>query len=959
MNRPNLACALALTALALAPIACTAQQVISAGPWSATLGSTGPDEIRYQDEIVARNGRLVGYLPDWKGTRFAMGGAELTVEGETATWTRAVEGNQEATLTLALTPEKILLSLTTTVTAAGPSEFSLQILPEAVRTDETRCFGWLNGEGFEAPLNAPTPFEKIPGIREFRFEQPERTVTLRCEGFELQDRRAAGGELFLVQVIGSPGTEPRTVERSIELSIEDAPAETVAGRTEFLQQRMVEYGEVGFENPGFDADQPMSGWSTNPNAAVDTETFHSRPASVRIRLDGTETDENPYVTRQIPVSAGHLYQAEAWVKTEDVTAATKRGMATTGATVIMEFADKDGKWFASGSYAKGLYGTRDWTRVATGPVRAPAGAGYAIIFLSLRANGAAWFDDVKLSTVKYYTMLMEPLPGATVDDNTPRFSWRTQLLGSGVVQLSQDPAFPADQTIEVPAPDGPSVELRKALDPGTWHWRVRIPEVDDTSHSFTFVQTAPADRDCTEPLVAGEHGYVERTDLPAEVTIADDHDLATADVVATVNGEPARITRAEVTRKDGGDYSVTVQVRPAQTWARGLNKVTVTATDAAGNVGSGTIFRTWCEAMPRTVWTTHQGIEVDGQRKFPFGMYGILSEHVPTMEEAGFDLVHNYSWDGAGSLASAIEYLDTVHAHGMQAFMGLDRKMLQAGNEEFVAERVGALMSHPGLLCWYLYDEPDLLHQYVSPEWMERFYRLIKALDPFHPVVVTCAGDAPVGQYKDSFDVHWTQVYGATSFVASRIPRHRALMKPDWPLAAILHCYDRAQTGLADAGTEFDPDKFQPDARVLRANAFMAVAKESSGLLWWWWGQGSPRYMTIAQVPWAWDALKQVVADIRSLEPILVADGTDQTWIETPEEGFEVHFREKRTANGTLIIAVNRDDKPCRVTFRPRTIPADCRLAVLFEDRQVAVSDGAITEEFEGLGVHVYQFPAP
>jgi hypothetical protein len=178
-------------------------------------------------------------------------------------------------------------------------------------------------------------------------------------------------------------------------------------------------------------------------------------------------------------------------------------------------------------------------------------------------------------------------------------------------------------------------------------------------------------------------------------------------------------------------------------------------------------------------------------------------------------------------------------------------------------------------------------------------------------------------------------------------------------LAAILHCYDRAQTGLADSGAQFDPDKFQPDARVLRANAFMAVAKESSGLLWWWWGQGSPRYMTVAQVPWAWDALKQVVADIKSLEPILVADGTDHTWIETPEAGIEVHFREKRTADTTLIIAVNRDDKPCRITYRPRSLPADCRPAVLFEDRQITVSDGEITVEFAGLAVHVYQFPAP
>lgn len=939
---------------AVTAIGSLAQTRIAAGEWSATLGPTGPEEIRFRDEPVAKGGRFAGYLPDWKGTRFAMGGADLLVEGATATWTRAVAGNQEATLRLSLSPEGVVFSLATTIAAAGPSEFSLQLPPEAVRTDERRCFGWLNGAGFEVPLDGAMPFEHIRGIREIRFEQPARTVSVRCEGFEIQDRRARGGDLYLVQVIGSSGETPRTVERSITIEIAEAPAAEVAGRAEFLSQRLIEYGDLDMANPAFDAEDPRQGWGGNPNSTIDAEVFRSAPRSLRLALTGTETDENPYVTRMIPIEAGSMYQVEAWIRTENVTPAAKRNMSATGATVILEFADREGKWFAAGSYAKGLYGTKGWTRVATDPVRAPAGSGYAIVFLSLRANGTAWFDDVKLSTVRYYTMLLAPLPGAPVNDNTPRFAWRTELLGQAVLQLSRDPAFPDDGLIEIPA-SGQDIELRQALEPGRWHWRVRIPELDDTSRAFAFEQTAPLDQDCTPPLVQGHHGYLGQPDLPAIFEIRDNADLAGARVEARVNGQPARLRLGEVTQD--GEFIRRIEVLPPEAWLKGLNRVAVTVVDAAGNTATGTAFLTCQPPLPRTTWTTHHGIETDGKRRFLFGMYGIRTEDIPEMQRAGFDFVHNYAWDGAGSLESAIAYLDEVHARGMQAFIGLDRRRLQAGDEEFVAERVAALMDHPGLLCWYLFDEPDLLHQYVSPDRLERFFQLIKALDPFHPVIVTCAADAPVGQYRDTYDVHWTQVYGTTAHVASRLERHRGLMKPDWPLAAILHCYDRAQSGQQEAGIAFDPAKFQPDARVLRANAFMAVAKGSSGLLWWWWGQGSDRFLTISRVPPVWEALQRTVADIKSLEPILVADGQDHYWVEKTAEDVEVHIREKRTADRTLLIAVNREDKPCRLVLRPRTAPAGTPPTVLFEDRQATLADGQISEELPGLGVRVFLWP--
>lgn len=935
-------CLLLTGAAAHAP----AQDVIRAGDWTAALGPLGPEEVTYAGETLARSGRLMGYLPAWQGGRFAMSGARLETDAASAEWRKTEEGNQEATMRLELTERGFRLSLDTTITAAGPSEFSLRLIADAVRADEDRLFAWIEGRPTIIGLGAP--FDKISGIREMRFEQPARTIIVRSSGFELQDRRAAGSDLFFVQVIGSGGEAPRRAESYIEVEVARAAPEQLEGRRALLDQVPVEYEDLTVRNPGFEADQPLQNWSRNPNAAADTEVAHTGAHAARIAVRPGDEQARPYLIQSVPAQEGRLYRASAWVKTEDVQSAIVGGMSPAGATVIVEFADRQGNWFAGGSYARGLYGTNDWRHVATGEARAPAGAGYAIIYLALRATGTAWFDDVELQEVRHYPVLLSPLPGVDLFDNTPRLDWHFGPAVPTTVELSMSAEFPEGETIHVPGVLAPPVSLEEPIRPGRWHWRVRSDDGQCVSATWAFNQTASLDDDTTEPRIVEGHAYLPAPDAPMRIQYSDNVGVVAATL--TVNGE-------DVTAQANVGATELTYV-PAGGWTEGLHVADVEVRDAAGNAAERSLFFTHSAPMPRTVWKEIGGVEVDGEMRFLFGMYGIRLEDMPEMARAGFDYVHNYAWDGAGTNETAIEYLDEAQRHGLQAFIGLNRRLLMAGDERHVAERVAALMGHPGLLAWYLYDEPDLTHQYVSPPWIERYYRLIKALDPYHPVVLTCAADNAVEPYRHGLDVHWTQVYGATSYVASRIPRHRALLEPGTPVAAILHCYDRTQTGAVQEGLPGDPAKFQPDGRLMRANAFMALTRNSSGLLWWWWGQGSSRYMTVAQAPEAWAALQQIVADIASLRPVLTAEGDIHTWVEEPAEGRQVHVWEKRLADRTVIIAVNRDDQPCEVTLAPRTLPQDCTLEVLFEGGQARVTGGRLPLSFEPLGVHVLEWHA-
>ena len=336
--------------------------------------------------------------------------------------------------------------------------------------------------------------------------------------------------------------------------------------------------------------------------------------------------------------------------------------------------------------------------------------------------------------------------------------------------------------------------------------------------------------------------------------------------------------------------------------------------------------------------------------------------HEPDFAEvaaAGFQFVHCYRWDGDDSSAAAVAYLDAAQRSGLQVFMGLHRQQLRKGNLEFVAERVGALMGHPGLFAWYLYDEPDQGFQYVAPELMTRLYQLIKALDPYHPVILTCAGDSSVPLYRDACDVYWPQVYSGAAFVAERLERTHALLPPDKPVMGILHCYDQRLTDLQRQGRPVDLAAFQPDAATLRGNAFMAVIHNSSGLAWWQYEKQSPNFISVGHLPPVWAAFKRTLADLRSLEPVFTAAGVIRTWVEKPAPDREVHLWEKRLADRTVLIAVNRDAEPCQLSVAPRGVPAGSTLKVEFEGRDLQMQEATLNDHFDPQAVHVYTWTAP
>lgn len=939
---------LSLVIIAACP-AVTDEATLSVGPWTAEVRDGDLRSLTWNGQPLALGATVRGYLPGWEGTRFTVRGGELNLTEDAIAVTARDPGNQEVAVNLTLTPERARYELRTTIHAAGPTEFGMTFDPTALSA-ERQFFLWTEREQLRT-LALDDQFETLSPVRELRFMQEERTVIVRCNGFQLQDRRDRGGGLLLVSVIGSSGDGPTEAERWIEIEVEAAPEEEIAGRRQLLTQVATEIAEIEVHNGGFEAEEPLSAWSRSPLARVDREIARSGEASARLDVERPiEEGESIYLIQQVPLQAGLRYRAEAWIRGEDVRPAVHRGMPPAGATIIIEFADQEGRWMSAGSYAAAKYGTFDWERLNTDAAVAPPGAGYAVIYLALRGLGTAWFDDVRLEEVRHNVVLLDPIATAPVHDNTPRLRWHYEQQGLARMELSRDPTFPADATRVFEDLMASELTVTEPIEPGSWHWRVSVPEYAAISATWSFEQTAGLDEDTTEPQIAREHGWLDGPTAPVRVSYSDN--VGVEEVRMVVNGHDV----SEQTEA-GAQEAV---YRPREAWSEGLQIVEVQVADAAGNSAEETLFFTHGAPPQRITWLEHEGLQIGEQRRFLLGMYGVNLEQMAEMAEAGFDYVHSYRWDGSGDLQSALEYLDAAQEHGLMVFLGLDRRRLMAQDERFVAERVAALMRHPALLAWYLFDEPDLQHQYVSPQWLQRYYELIRALDPFRPVVVTCAGDAAVPRYRDAMDVHWTQVYSDTARVAARMQRHREALHPGTPVAAILHCYDRVLSQAKQAGEQVRIEEFQPDGRMMRANAYMALAHRSSGLLWWWWGYGpdGPRWVTVAEAPEAWASLRETVAEIRSLEPVLVADGEVTTQVIEAAEGVEVHLWEKRLADRVVTIAVNRDAEEVEVAWTPATPPADGIAREIFEEREVRLREGQIMESFEARGVRVYEWPA-
>jgi hypothetical protein len=310
-----------------------------------------------------------------------------------------------------------------------------------------------------------------------------------------------------------------------------------------------------------------------------------------------------------------------------------------------------------------------------------------------------------------------------------------------------------------------------------------------------------------------------------------------------------------------------------------------------------------------------------GRRFFPLCIYEVKPEFMKEVRQAGFDAVHLYRWEGAADDASCREYLDQCRAaDGLRAFIGFNRGQngngLMQGNYEMVARRVGALADHEGLFCWYLYDEPELLDQFISPARLRSYRELINALDPYHPVVLSAWNNAMVGirDYRPAWDVHWTQAYGTPDAMLKIIESQRGYLGEPSPMTLIMGCNDGALAEIRRRGGTPDPEAFGRSYELLRACAYLGIVMDFNALSWWWYGKDRKDFYSAAQSPKGWRDFTKVITELNALKPLLQSEGKVLTG-KTDVGGAAVLWWTKRYRGKRWLIAVNSSPKTLEATL--------------------------------------------
>ena len=891
-------------------------ETFSSGDWMLTGGGQSTFSLSYKGKKLVSDVTFGAWAPKYAKGVFGGRGYAFRREGDTVVFTKSNDC-VAVTLSISLAPKKATFDFAAEMLSGeGPAEYGFLVPLKSFTEPDGSVRPCVDGVPRLVETNRP--FQATRG-RTLSLELPESRHALSTKDgptFGLQDMRKDGNNQMRF-IAAVPYKAPGRLSFRHELAIEDSfsAEEQFRRRITFGHARR-NTASVSFSNPGFE--DGKDGWRLPSKAAIDEAVAHEGKKSVRLSVDDPMKDSF-YVSRMIPVMPGGQYRASCFVKTEDVRRAPAR-LSTVGAGLIVEWADKDGKWLsaAGGEYACGLYGTNDWKKMECRKLKADQGAAYAIVYLALRGVGRAWFDDVTLERNDVFADKFEPADGAVMANNAPFFSWRPHLgTRRYTVELSLDPKF-ADGTVRSYDAGGLTrFQLKDALEPGQWYWRIVALGMDDPQ-PWSFRQTAPKDRDCLPPQIAARGARVCGRNEPFTVRVAENSskppELKFADGKTSAVGKLHR-------RLEGGELEYRV-APPSGGWKSGLTEGRIVAKDSSGNVLDKEFWLV-CAPMPQNaVVVAKDGFyEERGKRIFPLGIYEVTPKYMAEVREAGFDVVHTYRWEGSQDDSACREYLDACwKANGLRAFIGFDRggrsrNGIVQGNFAHVARRVGSLCDHPGLFCWYLFDEPELLNQFVPPDLLIAFADLVRELDPYHPVVMSTWNKTMV-EYRRAWDTHWSQAYGTPARATTHIDEHRKFLKNDSPITYLTNCNDSEQGEARKRGIEPDPTRFSRDYDELRACAMLGVVKECNGVWWWWFARETREYYTAAQCPKAWADLRKVVAELVSMRP-LITDGAKARTGSAGGKKSPVEWWAKEFNGKTVVIVVNTSKEPQTVEIDP------------------------------------------
>ena len=415
--------------------------------------------------------------------------------------------------------------------------------------------------------------------------------------------------------------------------------------------------------------------------------------------------------------------------------------------------------------------------------------------------------------------------------------------------------------------------------------------------------------------------------------------------------------------------------KPSKKWGDGLHKAVVTVDDPESGetiTAEKVFYFGSADESYSSVKLRDDGMAlVSGKPFFPIGLYGLralpvneynLENAVKAVSEAGFNLIHSYQ---AGSTK---EFLDLAQKYGVKTWTGVN---VPGTNFE------KTLRNHPAVLAWYVGDDTSMHH---SPQ---RIYDRVDGVMAIDPRRITCQADVING--GDAVSSYRPFVKVTDVFMPEIYPVHEVTPDPfEKCVALTVRDMKRFKTDVAEAKDDKPHavwpiiqyfkgwkswERF-PNRDELYAMTFASIAHGAHGVTWYTYGGVVDPAKKIdnhgvTDTPETWRNITNLVSRIKELSPVLVTRTPIQpppaAVLSGPEKDVlgneSISMLLKRYRGDTYLIAVNGTLKEVKAKFDVggRTDKAK----VLWEDRDVKMQDGAITDVFAPFAVHVYKMDDP
>ena len=253
---------------------------------------------------------------------------------------------------------------------------------------------------------------------------------------------------------------------------------------------------------------------------------------------------------------------------------------------------------------------------------------------------------------------------------------------------------------------------------------------------------------------------------------------------------------------------------------------------------------------------------VNGQPYFPLGIYHVDGDY-DAVADIGFNTLQFWKWQMGTDRFGEHRGLLKARANGMRGFFESNH-----GGDRVRVEFVNQLRENPGIMAWYVADEP---HEGADAR-LENDNNHFHALDPNRPTFICSCR-------PDLFPVHrkYCDVLGFNPGGKAKTHAEYMAVVTNW-LARAKSATEGQQALVLVPGVL---SKSTMEKR--RSIAYLAITHDIRGFMWYCWKQtgGGPIGKGLVENPEDQAQMKELLAEIKTFVPALLSTGR-----RTFEEGF-------------------------------------------------------------------------